>query len=134
MEALLKLLSALLPLPNHGIQSLYNSGRSVLPSFLTLEVHQITFAECATMKMNDVAFVLDRDFCNGLQHCRGSASAVSQNIKDMYDGLEYLQHCKPGGFLCQQSNPANISFTINTDGVALFNPLNAEVILFMTVY
>ena len=47
--------------------------------------------------MNDVALVLDRDFCNGLQHCRGSASAVSQNIKDMYDGLEYLQHCKTRG-------------------------------------
>ena len=26
--------------------------------------------------MNDVALVLDRDFCNGLQHCRGSASSV----------------------------------------------------------
>ena len=77
--------------------------------------------------MNDVALVLDRDFCNGLQHCRGSASAVSQNIKDMYDGLEYLQHCKPGGFLCQQSNPANISFTINTDGVALFKSSTTDV-------
>ena len=77
--------------------------------------------------MNYVALVLDCDFCNGLQHCRGSASVVSQNIKDMYDGLEYLQHCKPGGFLRQQSNPANISLTINTDGVALFKSSTTDV-------
>lgn len=37
-------------------------------------------------------------------------------IEDVYDGELYKQHASPGGFL---SDPHNISFLGNTDGVAL---------------
>ena len=40
---------------------------------------------------------------------------------DVYDGMGYSVHCQPGGFLCPQTHPANISFTFNTDGVSLFH-------------
>ena len=41
-------------------------------------------------------------------------------ITDIYDGLEYAQHAKRGGFLCKSTNPANLSFLLNTDGVPVF--------------
>ena len=37
-------------------------------------------------------------------------------IEDVYDGQLYKEHSSPGGFL---SDPNNISFLGNTDGVAL---------------
>ena len=45
----------------------------------------------------------------------------SETISDIYDGEEYLKLCEPGGFLCPYTNPVNISFTLNTDGVPLFS-------------
>ena len=42
-------------------------------------------------------------------------------ISDIYDGAEYSRLCQAGGFLCHQTNPANISFSFNTDSVALFH-------------
>lgn len=40
----------------------------------------------------------------------------SEAIEDVYDGKLYKKYSSPGGFL---SNPHNISFLGNTDGVAL---------------
>ena len=42
------------------------------------------------------------------------------NIEDVYDGALYQREFKPGGFL---SEPYNISFKLNTDGVAIFHSL-----------
>lgn len=42
-------------------------------------------------------------------------------IQDVYDGEAYLKHAE---FL---ANPANISFTCNTDGVALFTSSSVEI-------
>lgn len=39
-----------------------------------------------------------------------------ESMEDVYDGVLYKNLSKPGGFL---SNPSNISFLGNTDGVAL---------------
>lgn len=39
-----------------------------------------------------------------------------ESMEDVYDGVLYKTLSKPGGFL---SNPSNISFLGNTDGVAL---------------
>ena len=44
----------------------------------------------------------------------------STTISDIYGGAQYSTHSQPGGFLCPHTNPANVSFTFNTDGVALF--------------
>ena len=41
------------------------------------------------------------------------------NIHDIYDGLNYVQHTCPGGFLSRDF-PANVSFCLNTDGIQLF--------------
>ena len=49
------------------------------------------------------------------------------SISDIYDGLQYAHHTKPGGFLDKVVNPVNISFIINTDGVALFNSSTVSV-------
>ena len=51
----------------------------------------------------------------------------SSSLKDIYDGKEYSKHAMPGGFLCPSSNPANISFMMNTDGVSIFRSSQTEV-------
>ena len=48
-------------------------------------------------------------------------TAILSVLCDVYDGMGYSVHCQPGGFLCPQTHPANISFTFNTDGVSLFH-------------
>ncbi len=53
--------------------------------------------------------------------------ATGVTIKDIHDGLEYQQCSRPGGFLCKYSNPANVSFTLNTDGVALFKSSSTDI-------
>ena len=68
-------------------------------------------------------YFADVDFWKGLQ----SRESSSSGIKDIYDGLEYRQHCKRGGFLCKFQNPANISFLLNTDGVALFRSSSTDI-------
>lgn len=40
-------------------------------------------------------------------------------IEDVYDGQLYKEHSSAGGFL---SDPNNVSFLGNTDGVALIKP------------
>jgi len=63
------------------------------------------------------SIIIEAEFWNGLQ---SRPSSMSDCIHDIYDGLEYREHSKPGGFLCKDQNPANLSFLLNTDGVALF--------------
>ena len=41
-------------------------------------------------------------------------------LSDIWDGEEYRRFAKKGGFLSSQ-NPANVSFTMNTDGVSIFH-------------
>ena len=59
----------------------------------------------------------DPDFVSGLQHHFERRKLVDENIEDVYDGTLYKDHFLPGGFLAQQ---LNMSFKLNTDGVAVF--------------
>jgi hypothetical protein len=45
--------------------------------------------------------------------------APDECIHDIYDGEEYRQYTRPGGFLSSRI-PANVSLALNTDGVALY--------------
>lgn len=47
--------------------------------------------------------------------------------RQLYDGKENRGHGQPGGFLCCRTNPANISFNVSADGVALFKSLRTEI-------
>ena len=51
---------------------------------------------------------------------REKRTSDTSTLRDIYDGTEYCQLSKRGGFLCPTTNPANISFVLNTDGVSLF--------------
>ena len=42
---------------------------------------------------------------------------MDENIEDVYDGTLYKDHFQPGGLLARQ---LNMSFKLNTDGVAVF--------------
>ena len=57
---------------------------------------------------------------------RFSRSCETDVISDIYDGFLYKEHAKPGEFL-SQNFPANISFTISTDGVKVFKSSVSEV-------
>ena len=67
---------------------------------------------------HSINFALDIDFWSLLQK---RPEPSTDTISDIYDGAEYSLLCQSGGFLCRQSNPANISFSFNTDGVSLFH-------------
>ena len=73
-----------------------------------------------------IFMTLDDDFWKLLKTREKRASSTS-TIADVLDGSEYSQLARPGGFLCPTSNPANLSFTINTDGVALFKSSKTEI-------
>ena len=47
-------------------------------------------------------------------------------IHDIYDGILYMKHSQPGGFLSHEY-PANLSFTLSTDGVKVFKSSVSEV-------
>lgn len=52
----------------------------------------------------------------------------------MMGGYNYAEHSSPGGFLNKTTNPANLSFMINTDGVALFRSSNKDIWpIFLTI-
>ena len=51
-----------------------------------------------------------------LQYRSRRVKVDPEAIEDVYDGQLYKEHSSPGGFL---SDPNNISFLGNTDGVAL---------------
>ena len=69
--------------------------------------------------MHDCVLITDHEFWSLLQQRPQSSSSVT--ISDIYDRAEYSKHCQPGGFLCLHTNPSNLSFTFNTDGVSLFH-------------
>ena len=58
---------------------------------------------------------------------RENRTSHTSTVKDIYDGTEYRQLSKRGGFLCPTTNPANISFVVNTDGVPLFKSSETSV-------
>ena len=61
--------------------------------------------------------VSDNEFWSLL---RKRPESSTEAISDIYDGAEYSRLSRSGSFLCRRTNPANISFTFNTDGVSLF--------------
>ena len=65
-----------------------------------------------------IPHVSDNEFWSLLQKRPESST---DTISDIYDGAEYSLLSQPGGFLCRHTNPANISFSFNTDGVSLFH-------------
>ena len=54
-------------------------------------------------------------------------SSSDGSICDIYDGAEYKQYSSSGGFLCRLTNPANVSFIMNTDGVAIYRSVSTGV-------
>ena len=54
----------------------------------------------------------------------GPTSTSTFPIRDTYDGEEYRRH---QGFLSKEVDPANVSFLINTDGVAMFKSSSKEI-------
>ena len=58
---------------------------------------------------------------------REKQTSSTSTLTDVFDGSEYSQVARPGGFLYPTTNPANISFTINTDGVSLFKSSKTEI-------
>lgn len=66
----------------------------------------------------------DAEFCKGLELQPASNSTT---ISDIYDGYECAKLCKPGGFLSKDLHPANLSFAVNTDGVALFKSSSTNI-------
>ena len=56
-------------------------------------------------------------FYDSLKHRFVRKKTNSSTIEDIYDGVRYQTHMKPGGFLSEQKN---ISLTWNTDGIPVF--------------
>ena len=56
----------------------------------------------------------------------------TDTISDIYDGAEYSRLCQSGGFLCHQTNPANISSSFNSDGV-YFIPLKLGYPIYLVI-
>lgn len=61
--------------------------------------------------------MIDQEFVNGLGHRFHRRKKAEANIEDVYDGKLYTDHFQKGGFLSQQFN---MSFKVNSDGVAVF--------------
>eukprot|EP00731_Ephydatia_muelleri_P011483 Em0006g377a len=57
---------------------------------------------------------------------RFTHSTKDSTISDIYDGIAYTVHSQPGGFLSREY-PANLSFTLSTDGVKVFKLSVSEV-------
>lgn len=56
-------------------------------------------------------------FVNKLQYRQNRKKVNAENYEDIYDGQIYQELCQPLGLL---SNPNNISFLWNTDGLSLY--------------
>ena len=67
---------------------------------------------------------VDPEFWHLLKYKR---STSTYEIRDVYDGLKYSVHCQPGQFLCQETNPANVSFILNKDGFAIFRSSSTDI-------
>ena len=63
-------------------------------------------------------FLMGQEFVNGLKHRFHRRKQAEGNIDDVYDGKLYKARFQHGGFLSQQFN---MSFKVNSDGVAVFN-------------
>ena len=105
------------------------TGEREIQRYITLYefVIQTHHAGCVTIITSSITnfdHYTDPEFCKGLE-LRPEPNA--DRIKDIYDGSEYTKLCGPGGFLCKHLNPANLSFTINTDGVALFKSSSTNI-------
>ena len=59
-----------------------------------------------------IYLIIDPDFRQSLQS--------QPRHSDIQHGRMYRRLSKPGGFLCKRTNPYNISFLLNTDGVSLY--------------
>ena len=70
--------------------------------------------------------LLDHNTWNALQKQFDRNVNNEDCLTDIYDGEQYKKHSQPGGFL-SSAYPANISFTINTDGVAVFKSSAAKI-------
>lgn len=81
------------------------------------DVHRI----CNTMVHIRIS---DNTFWKALQK---RPTSSSPDIKDVYDGFEYRQYSQRLEFLCKETNPANLSFLLNTDGVSLFRSSSTEI-------
>lgn len=57
---------------------------------------------------------------------RFNQNRTNDTLSDVYDGEEYKKLSAPGGFLSSEF-PANVSFCMNTDGVALFKSSQTEI-------
>ena len=64
----------------------------------------------------------DSEFLNLLKKGKEQIKRATNNIHDIYHGLDYKNFSDPRGFLSQ---PYNISFTVNTDGVNKYSSSTA---------
>jgi len=71
-----------------------------------------------------IIYFIDPQFWDAL---KARPLSKTDCLSDIYDGMEYKKHSKPGGFLCKQTYPANVSFLFNTDGVALFRSSSTDI-------
>ena len=67
--------------------------------------------------MNLFEFLIEQEFVNGLEHRFRRRKQAEGDIEDVYDGKLYKDQFQHGGFLSQQFN---MSFKVNSDGVAVF--------------
>lgn len=148
-DLLLKLISCFLPSGHRCVSSMYKVKKMCLEEFpdfrstkhyYCLVCHgsqsMITDGKCQCGSTNIGRFLVsnigiqlqqkfgDPMFWKGVQSRPGSSSVV---IRDVYDGAEYRKYSQRGQFLCKETNPANVSFLFNTDGVALFRSASTEI-------
>lgn len=83
--------------------------------------HNAVYRGAAVSSFSDLHFEVkikdlfkDCEFLNLKKEKEQIKRAAINTIHDIYHGLDYKNFVHPGGFLSQ---PCNISFTINTDGV-----------------
>ena len=84
----------------------WKAGQSLFPCKFLLSSHLVFLLLLSTGK----------DMIEKLQYRFQRTKMDADAVEDVYDGQLYKQHSCPGGFL---SNPHNISFLGNTDGVSL---------------
>lgn len=72
-----------------------------------------------------ILFKTDAEFIKLLGYRFDNDFLKNDDICDIFSGEEYRKLMQPGGFLSKDS-ALNISFTINTDGVAPFKSSNKQ--------
>ena len=84
--------------------------------------HALEHMLCNIICMCD--FTYREMFYDALQYCFRRRKNADSNIEDIYDGSQYKKLFQPGGIL---SNPNNISFKLNTDGVSVFSSSGKDI-------